>query len=66
MSNAVQIDRAGRISGRGGEEALAVGAFREADGVVDGVAGAVDLSHTTSQNEKSSQLWRPGRPKGLA
>ena len=31
-------------SRRDGEEALEVGAFGEADGVVDGVAGAVDLS----------------------
>ena len=39
-----QIDRATRPSGRGGEEALEIRAFGEADGVVDGVAGAVDLS----------------------
>ena len=38
------MSRATRPSGRDGEEELAVGAFREADGVVDGVAGAVDLS----------------------
>jgi len=33
-----------RPSRRAGEEALEVGAFGEAAGVVDGVAGAVDLS----------------------
>jgi hypothetical protein len=27
--------------------------------MVDGVAGAVDLSHTASQNEKSAQLAPP-------
>ena len=37
-------DRATHPSGRDGEEALEVGAFGEADGVVDGVTGAVDLS----------------------
>ena len=32
-----------RGSGRRGKEALEVGAFGEAHGVIDGVAGAVDL-----------------------
>ena len=34
-----------RASRRDGGEALEVGAFGEADGVVDGMAGAVDLVH---------------------
>ena len=44
-------NRAAGPSGRDGEEALEAGAFGEADGVVDGVAGAVDLSHTATHLE---------------
>ena len=36
-------------SRRDGEEALEVGAFGEADGMVDGVAGAVDLSQGSAR-----------------
>jgi len=44
MMSTCLINRATRPSGRDGEEALGVGAFGEAAEVVDGMAGAVDLS----------------------
>ena len=40
------LEGGGERSQHGGEEPLEIGAFGEADGVVNGVAGAVDLSHT--------------------
>ena len=54
--------RGARLSGRDGEEALEVGAFGEADGVVDGVAGAVDLSHTASHSEVQFKRSLPQGP----
>ena len=51
-----------RPSGRDGEEALEVGAFGEADGVVDRVAGAVDLSHTASHFEVQFNRSLPQDP----
>ena len=49
-------------SGRAGEEALEIRAFGEADGVVDGVAGAVDLSHTTTHFEVQFNRSLPQGP----
>ena len=60
-----QIDRAARSSGRDGEEALEVSAFGEADGVVDGGAGAVDLSQGPARLRRRSTNARSARHRSL-
>ena len=66
-----RANRATRPSRRGGEETLEVGAFGEADGVVDGVAGAVDLSQgprtlrCSSSNLHRKVLFDPDKNRFL-